>query len=280
MGKKIVGRVGVRQRRIFVWGGASVGMDSNESWRTIDSVQTAFRIILALQNANGAGVSKLSDTLGMSPSTIHAHLKTLEQERFIVKRDETYHLGLQFLNVGGHVASQREEYKLAVQKVMELATETGERAQFVVEEYGRGFYLTTDTGAQAVQMNARIGKERYLHASSAGKAILAALPSHRVDEIIDWWGLQKICENTITDRDELSAELDSIRDQGYAVNREESIPGLRAVGVSVQHQDGSVIGALSVSGPSNRMYDDRIESDIANLIGGIANEMELTIQYS
>lgn len=255
-------------------------MSQDGSWRTIDSVQTALQIVMALKEEDGARISELAGRLDMSPSTIHAHLKTLEADRFVVKKDDGYHLGLQFLDLGGHVATEREEFQLASKKVAELAAETGERAQFVVEEFGRGFYLTTETGERAALMNARIGKQRYLHVSSAGKAILAALPEQRVEEIIDRWGLPKVTDNTITDKDVLYDELETVRQQGYAVNREESIPGLRAIGVSVQRYDGEVIGSLSVSGPTNRMHEERVESDLVNLIRGMANEMELTIHHS
>lgn len=254
-------------------------MTTEDAWRTIESVQTALGIVQELVATDGAGVSELADRLELAPSTVHAHLKTLEQERFVVQRGEQYHPAMQFLDIGGHVAVGREEYSLATQKVTKLANETGERAQFVVEEFGRGYYLSTDTGDQAVQMDARIGKQRYLHASSAGKAILAALSADRVDEIIDRWGLPETTGNTITERDKLAAELEAVRERGYAVNREESISGLRAIGVSVQDPDGRVVGALSVSGPSNRLHEDRLTSDLATLIRGVSNEMELTLQH-
>jgi DNA-binding IclR family transcriptional regulator len=163
--------------------------------------------------------------------------------------------------------------------VENLAETTQERAQFLVEEHGRGVYLHTATGDNAVQVNARLGKVNYLHASAAGKAIFANIDDERVDEIIDRWGLPRFTTQTITDRNELSEELGKIKDRGYSFNYEESISGLRAVGTPVMGQDGQVIGALSVSGPTNRLKGEWIESDIPDLLLGAANELELNIEF-
>jgi DNA-binding IclR family transcriptional regulator len=251
----------------------------DDSWRTIDAVRTSLRIATTLANRGGAGVSEVAESLDCAPSTVHAHLKTMEDEGFVVHRNAEYHPGLRFLDVGGAVAVERPGYDLATRKVSELAAETGERVQFVAEEGGRGYYLHTDTGDRAVQIDARVGKRNYLHASAAGKAILAALPEKRVDSIVAEWGLPALTDDTITTREELDAELARVRERGYAVNDGESIPGLRAVGVAVRDGAADVVGALSVSGPSNRMREEWGDADLTTRIRGIANELELTIQH-
>jgi len=98
--------------------------------------------------------------------------------------------------------------------VEQLAEQTEERAQFIVEEHGRGVYLHTATGNHAVQVNSRLGRVKSLHNSASGKAILPQLPEERVEEIVDRWGLEASTENTITDYDELLAELELVRDRG------------------------------------------------------------------
>lgn len=254
-------------------------MGKHGSKRTLKTIERAVQVIETIQELNGARVLEVADELDLAPSTAHGYLSTLEDNRYLVKKGEEYHIGLKFLNVGGYASHREEGYTFANQKVKELAGETGERAQFIVEEHGRGIYLHTETGNKAVQIDARIGKENYLHASSAGKMILARLPRSRVEEILDRWGLPQLTENTITTRERLYEELDQIRDRGFAFNKEESVSGLRAVGVPVMTPRGTVLGALSVSGPSNRMQEEWFHQELPKLLLGTVNEIELTISY-
>jgi len=255
-------------------------MDEHGSTRTLKTIETAVEVIDTIQDLDGARVSEVADELGLAQSTVHGYLSTLEANRYLIKKGDEYHIGLKFLNVGGYASHRGESYKYASQKVRELAAETGERAQFIVEEHGRGIYLHTETGNEAVQIDARIGKENYLHASSAGKVILAKLPRSRVERILDRWRLPEFTENTITSREKLYKELEEVRDRGFAFNKEESVSGLRAVGVPVMTPQGDVLGAISVSGPSNRLQDDWFHHELPKLLLGTVNEIELKISYS
>lgn len=92
---------------------------------------------------------------------------------------------MRFLTIGGYIRNSRKGYRLAIELVSQLVEETDERAQFVVENGGHGIYLHTEINQHAVQIDRYIGKHRYLHASTVGKAILAHLSEDRVEEIID-----------------------------------------------------------------------------------------------
>jgi DNA-binding IclR family transcriptional regulator len=139
----------------------------------------------------------------------------------------------------------------------ELADSTDLESGFIVEENGRGVYLKTETeDAKTPHLEPKVGHREYLHVSAAGKAILAALPRRRVDTVVDRWGLPAVTEATITDREALSAELERIRRRGYAVNRGENKPGVRAVGTAVREGDGSVLGGVSLTVPEYRTADD------------------------
>jgi DNA-binding IclR family transcriptional regulator len=253
-------------------------MGNTES-RTLSTLETAFDIVEAVEALEGARVSELAEYLDLPASTVHGHLATLHQRSYLAKEGDEYHVGFQFLNRGGHARERKEGYELAEEKVTKLAAETGERVQFVVEENGRGYYLYTAVGENAVLADARIGKRIHLHDSSAGKAILAQLPESRVHDIVDRWGLPAFTEHTTTERDELFEELRTISDQGFALNREETHEGLHAVGAAVETHRGEVLGAFSVSGPSNRLKGDRLEAEIPDLLRGVTNELELRLSY-
>jgi DNA-binding IclR family transcriptional regulator len=254
-------------------------MSSENSGRQLQTIKTSLAIIDALQELDGARVTELGEHLDLSPSTVQGHINTLTAQDYLVKEGDIYHLSLQFLDKGGYVRNRKHAYNIVMQKVESIAEETEERVQFIVNEGGLGYYIHTVTGTHAVQVDARIGKTTYLHASAAGKSILSHLPEEYIDMLVATRGLPKITENTITDKAELLAELEEIRERGTSYNMEESIEGLCAVGVPVLDETDQPIGGLSISGPSNRMEGSLLENKLPDLLLGAANEIELNIAY-
>lgn len=251
----------------------------SEHGRSVKSVETMFDIVELLVDQNGAHVTDLSRELDLAKSTVHRHLATLCSLGYAVKEGEEYHAGLRFLAIGEHVKNRTELSRRAKPLVEQLADETGERAQFIVEEHNRGVFLHIEKGEHGVRADRHPGKRRYLHSSAAGKAILAHMPRDRVEEVIDQWGLPAETSNTIPDEAELFEELDRIRDQGYATNKEESISGLWAIGVPVV-VSGDPVGAFSLSGPKRRLDFKKIHEEYSALLQGTANELEIKMEYS
>lgn len=254
-------------------------MDSQTGESVSTTVRT-FEIIQYLQETGPSHLSEIATDLNMSQSTVHRHLNTLHELRYVSRQEEKYQLGLRFTRLGHAARTRNASFRKAKEHVRELAAETGERAQFVVEDHGLGVYLYMETGEQAIETGMGPGRQIHLHCSSAGKAILANSPREYVDEIIDKWGLPKMTENTITDRDRLYEELEQVRERGVAFNRQEYVKGLTAASVPVKSTPGEVIGTLSVSAPASRMEDKRIEETIPNLLLGSANALELELTYS
>ncbi len=247
--------------------------------RTVNASRTLLEILEALRDLDGAGVTELATHLDMAKSSVHRHLATLEEMEYVTNDDGTYAIGFKFLRLGEHTRTSHDAYRMAKPTVAQLAEETNERSQFIVEEHGKGVFIHRRTGEYAVRTNTNIGKRIYLHATGAGKAILAHLPPNRIEDVIERIGLPARTDHTITDPDELYDELETIRERGYAFNKEEGMHGLRTVGVPVFDPDGAVFGALSVSGPSYRMRGERFNEEIPNMLLGKANELELKIEF-
>lgn len=246
----------------------------------VKSVSTLFSILEQIKDNEAMGVTELSRELEMSKGAVHRYLTTLVDEGFAVNDGGIYQLGYRFLDLGIHVRGRFQYHEYIQPKVEQLAEETGERAQFLVEEHGRGIHLHSERGQNAVQTDTRVGKVVYLHATASGKAILANLPHERVEEIIRTHGLTAKTRHTITDPDDLFDTLATVSDRGYALNKEERITGLYAVGVPIHDPEGQIVGGLSVSGPVNRIKD-RIENEtLQQTLVGTANEIELNISYS
>lgn len=247
---------------------------------TVRTAETMFDIVECLDDENGASLAALASELDYAKSTVHRHLQTLEELGYVVRRDDGYHVGLRFLEIGVTARSDYRGYDLVRQKVEEIAEMTGERAQFFVEEHGKIVYLARAVGDQAVQTDPGIGSRIPLYAASAGKAILAELPEPELSDMFERMSFDPVTEHTITDPDVLRAEIEAGRDRGYYFNREESLRGTHAVGVAICGPDDDVIGGLSVTGPSHRLNGERLESELPDLLLGAANELELNIAHS
>ncbi|WP_436348592.1 IclR family transcriptional regulator [Natronorubrum sp. FCH18a] len=247
---------------------------------TVKTTETSFAIVQAIRELGGATIEDLAAHLGLSQSTVHRHLATLRDNDYVVSDREEYQVGLGFLTVGGYAQRQVTAYPKIKEKVDELAAETGERAQFIVEEHGKRVYLYTEVGQSAVQTGAHVGKRGALHTSAGGKAILANLPDERIDEIVAEHGLSEGTQNSISTRAELSNKLERVRQQGYAFNKQETTAGVNAVGAAVLDSEGTVIGSLSVSGPANRVKDDGLTEELLEQVLGAVNELELDIKHS
>ncbi|TKX73885.1 IclR family transcriptional regulator [Halorubrum sp. GN11_10-6_MGM] len=251
----------------------------SESRETVQAVETAFDILDEIRSQNNVTLSDLADDLSLAKSTVHRHLRTLNDRHYITHKEGEFELSFELLALGEAARRKDETYALAEEKVEELARKTGERAQFVVEEDGVGFCVFRATGEHAVETDPQVGSQMPLHATASGKSILAFLPTHRIKELLDE-SLPVETPNTITDRDTLREELDSVREQGYAVNHCEHIEGLTAFGAPVRRSDGGVIGAISISGPERRFEDADIEEEVRSRLLGTTNELELNITHS
>lgn len=248
--------------------------------RTLETVSRAFDVVRGLETLDGAGVTELADHLDLSKSVVYNYLSTLREEKFVVKEGDTYRLSLQFLLVGEYVRNQNTLYQIGKTELETLAEKTGEFAHLAAEQHGLSVNLYKVSGEKAVGSSYQVNKLQradYLHFSATGKAILAYLPRERVEWIVDRYGLPAKTEETITDRDALFEELEAVRERGYALNDEEEIKGLQAVGAPVRNRHGRVLGSISVSGPVRRMKQPEYHEDLVENVVNTANVVEVNV---
>lgn len=253
-------------------------MGSGDGGKRVGSVERAFAVIDVVREEGTVRIDDVASALDVPTSTAHVYLKTLESVGYVVTGPEGYRLSLRFLRDGSTVREGTTVYALARPEVDDLAEETGEVANLGVEEDGRRVILYQAEGSEAVYDNAPIGEYTEMHWTALGKSILAHLPDERVDEIVDRFGLPERTDDTITGRDALDEELSRIRDRGYALEDEERREGIRSVAVPVVVEEG-VLGALSVSGPKERLDDRRIDEAVVPALRNAANVVEVKYAY-
>lgn len=249
------------------------------SGRIIRGVNISYDLLETIQELDRPEFSEIVSHAEYSKSTVYSHLATLERNEMIVHEEEGYRLGLRFLDFARQVRNQIGNYDIIKNELDSTAQKTGEVVQFGLEEHGRVKYLYKASGEQGVITASRPGRHSPMHSTSLGKAILAHLPEARVESILHERGLPQQTENTITDRGELRDTLAEIRDRGYALDDEENLDGLRCVAAPVRG-DGTVLGAVSITGPTRRFTHDRLKNELANTVRETADVIELNTRYS
>jgi DNA-binding IclR family transcriptional regulator len=250
-------------------------MEIETGCRTLKTPGVTLEILELLKELDGARVTELSEEIDRVAGTVHAHLATLRERGYVIKEGDEYHLSNKFLEFGTYVQTRKDEYNIAKSYTEQIATETDRRAVFAVEENGLGVYIHVSSGDHAVWKFSYPGKQFYLHQTAVGKALLSELPRDTVEGIVEHRGLPARTENTITDQEELVVELETIREQGYSVNREEQVEGIAAVGVPVTGKYDSVLGAFSVAAPVNRQGDEWEKEEFVSVLFRVADEFEL-----
>lgn len=252
----------------------------NEDGRTIQSVEKACRIIRALRELDGAGVTEIASRVDMSKGSAHTYLQTLKRNNIVTETKGQYRLSLFLLELGEYVKHRNQVYQFAQDSLNEMAAETGELARLIVREQGYGVYLAKSEGENAIETPIRPGQREYLHYTSQGKAILAHLSESEVRKIIDEHGLAERTENTITDSDELFEELAEIRERGIAFSQSERTRGLRCVAAPIHAPNGEVVAAIGVCGPTSRMREKRFREELPEIVRDKANVIEVNMQMA
>lgn len=249
----------------------------------VKTTERSLAIVDMIQNMDGATLSELVACSGLSKNTIYKHLNTLEQQGYLTKEGEVYHIGLKFYNRGEYARCRKKEYAIATEKTKQLADILDEEAEFAVENDGRGIsiyglYHPRNPYQENINFKERnlnhSGTYFHLHSFAAGKAILARFSDEQIKQIITQWGLPKHTENTITSKGELFDELESIRTCGYALSDEEFADGLRGVGRWVNDPNGSVMGAIAAIVPTYRIQGDTFTEEVPKTVIRIVEELE------
>lgn len=248
--------------------------------RTIEAARITCKIIELLQEYGEAGVTELSAELGRSKSSVHAYLTTLVDEKYVTNHDGSYSLSLRYLSISEHVKNRIGKFDIITDEIDNLANTTDEVAQFATCEYGQLVYLYKAWGELGIESKSSIGDYEYLHSTSLGKAILSRKNKKEIRNIANEHGLPGKTVHTITDVESLLEEVEEAKEQGYAIDSQENILGLKCVAAPVVLDDETVLGAVSVSGPSSRMTDDRIQGEIKNAVLKAANVIQLNTRFS
>lgn len=240
----------------------------------VQSLDRAFELLERLADAGGElGLSQLAAATQLPPPTIHRIMRTLMAGGYVRQEpSRRYALGPGLIRLGevaGHAIGS-----WAMPYLGELAAEIGETANLAMLEGDAAVYLAQVSSRHSMRMFTEVGRRVMPHCTGVGKALLSELPASEVRDMVARTGLPAQTERTICDVEELLLELASIRERGYAVDDGEQETGVRCVAVAVTGTPARI--AMSVSGPSARVTEDRV-AEIAPVLQRAAKRLSVDI---
>jgi DNA-binding IclR family transcriptional regulator len=248
----------------------------------VESVKRAARLLRCFTiEQPELGVVEISRHLNVHKSTISRLLSTLEHERLVTRNPETgrYRLGVGILELAGLVTLHADLRRTARPFLNQLAEMTQEAVNLAVREGDEVVNIehTAPLGRRVLNIG-WVGRRTPVHASSTGKILLAHAAEPEIAQLISR-PLQAFTENTLTGADALLDELERIRRLGFAMGLEELEIGLNAVAALIRGRDGAVLAAVSTAGPSNRLTEERIRSEVADRVVSIAHGISIQMGY-
>lgn len=225
-------------------------------------------INLLASHKGGMRLSELVSQIDVPRGTVIRLLSVMSDAHLVRhSQDGRYRLGAQCAVWGADFLSGLELREVASDVMARMTQLSNETCHLGVRDGNSVLYIDKVESAHSLRMVSRVGGSNPLHCTGVGKAILAFIPPDELDEYCSR-PLERRTANTIVAPEILRAELQRIRDRGYAVDDVENEVGVRCIGAPILDHNGDVAGSISLAGPTLRMTWERIEQLTGPLIEG------------
>ncbi|MCK1389414.1 IclR family transcriptional regulator [Bradyrhizobium sp. 1] len=241
----------------------------------VQSVDRALSILETLaEDDEGYRLSDLAVRTGLSASTVHRLLATLESRRFVQfdRAASKWHVGVRSFTVGASFARRRNFSTQAIPYLRKLRDLTRETANLAVVDDEYIIVLTRMESREIMRSLTQVGGRVAMVTSGVGKAVLATYSDDDVGAVIRHHGMPRLTEKSIVRPGDLFKELATIRKQGFAIDDEEASMGLRCIAAVVYNDCAEPLAAISVSGMTSRLTDERLP-EIGQIVRDVAGEL-------
>jgi DNA-binding IclR family transcriptional regulator len=229
--------------------------DSKEDART-DMVGKALGLLVLLgDEPRGASAAELSRRAELPFSTTYRLLGSLTRDGFVDYEPDgrRYHLGLRIFQLGQRVSNHHGFAGTALPILRRVTEETGEATILSVRDGNHHLTVNKVDGPQTFRVTSDPGHLGALHTTSVGKALVAFADDATRSRLVDELELEPLTEFSITDREAFRAEIELVRQRGFAVMDQENELGMRAVAVPVFNAQGTAFASLATAVPVFRM---------------------------
>lgn len=229
--------------------------DDARGGQTVAAIERAADVLLHFTKVQSPdlGITDIANDLRIPKAAVHRVLASLRSRELIQLDEQTrrYSLGPASLALGLNALSRVDIRRLAQQELTILARQTNETSTLSTRVGMERIYLDQVTPPREVIMSVTIGVRYPLHAGASSKAFLAFLDQAEIDVYLAQ-PLVSVTDATQTNRRTLRAELNTIREKGWAESNGERQVGAASVAAPVFDHHGVPVAVLSVSGPADR----------------------------
>jgi len=256
---------------------ASAGRDY-----TVKSLVKALTILEVLTEGEESAytLTHLSRRLHLHISTVHRLLVNLVSHGFVEEAPGSrgYQLSFKVLRMGLRVLDRLDFRLVAEPLLRELNQQTKETVRLAILQETGAISIEEFGSPQPASLEARVGEVIPLHCTGVGKTLLAYQGGDLFKRVARTAGFPRFTAHTITNLADLKKELERIREQGYALDDEEAVEGLRCVAGPVFNHTGVVVAAFSVVGPATRITPPRLP-EIAGLVCATSRRVSYRLGY-
>ena len=227
---------------------------------TVQALDRGLNALVAL-SLGKANLTELSQRIGLPASTTHRLLATLQQHG-MVEFDEgrqDWAIGIEAYRVGSAFLSRSNLFTVGQEVMRALMEETGETANMSVYDSHEMVFIGQIETPNPIRAFFRPGARTPMHSSGSGKAVMSQLDRGQVEQIVRTHGLERFTDTTIVAAEDLYDDLDAARENGWASDDQERFSGMCCVASAIRDVTGDVIGAISVSGPSARFSEQKMQ---------------------
>lgn len=224
---------------------------------SIQSVDRTFQLLETISlHPQGMQLTELASQTGLNKSTAYRLLASLIAHGYVIKgsRNNTYHISLKLYELGCRAANSAGFLAVAAPVLRALAAETYEAIHFVLREENSVVYLYKEEPVQSgIHMASHIGLRNPMYCTGVGKAILAFLPEVEKRLIVENTVYEMFTPHTLHTPQALLADLELIRNRGYAFDEEEHELGISCIAAPIKNKQGIAYAAISISAPTSRL---------------------------
>lgn len=231
------------------------------------SVKKAFKILYAISDSsNGLGISDLSKKLKIGKSTVHGITTALEELGVLVRDplDKRYTLGYSLLEVCRTAFAKIDLKDLARKPMEKLMGKVGETVFLGVLNGDHVTIVEMVESRNEMKITSPPGTRLPLLAGATGRALLSQIEKEKSKEMLQKKGLVRYTSKTVIDQRQFLREIEKVKTQGYAVDDEEYIPGVRAVAAPLVFPS-SPPAALWVVGFTSTLDDQKVKTVIREI---------------
>jgi IclR family pca regulon transcriptional regulator len=227
------------------------------------------------------GLTELSRMLPQSKSSLQRITYTLGQLEYLHKDQETrkYVLGTKAFSLGFSITRNSDLRQVASRYLRDASEEIGETVNLAILDGPQIVYVERVKTQQILNINLEVGSRLPAYCTSMGKAMLAHLPEMGLEDILKQTDFKSFTSKTPRNAQQVRAELERVRQRGFAVNDQELADGLRSVAAPVRDQGGEVIAAVNIAVPSIRFSLAELETTLAAKAMETADKVSQALAY-